>query len=189
MIIRKASEADAMAITSYILLAMGDIIYHLIGENDADEARACMYHLVSSSDNQYAYENCWVAEEDHHIIAAACVYDGAKITELRTPVLEYLKKTYHHVPVLGEETQKGEFYLDCLGVDLTLQGKGIGSKMLQFLIDEYVVRQKQTLGLLVDKENPNAKRLYLKSGFEVVGHKNFAGKKMEHLQIAGKALS
>ena len=178
-----------MAIANYILLAMGDIIYHFIGEKNNKKAKECMLHFVSSSNNQYTYENCWVAEEDGQIISAACVYEGAKLHELRNPVLEYLKSTYGNTPKLEEETQSGEFYLDCLGVDPNLQGKGIGSKMLQFLIDEYVVEQKHTLGLLVDKENPNAKNLYLKCGFKVVGHKNFAGKKMEHLQIAGKALS
>jgi len=56
---------------------------------------------------------------------------------------------------------------------------------LQFLIDEYVYKSNETLGLLVDKDNPAAKKLYLKLGFEFVGNKTFAGKQMEHLQLKG----
>jgi len=54
---------------------------------------------------------------------------------------------------------------------------------LQFLIDEYVNKHNQTLGLLVDEGNPNAKRLYLKSGFKSAGKKVLFGRNLEYLQI------
>ncbi|RYZ29218.1 MAG: GNAT family N-acetyltransferase, partial [Sphingobacteriales bacterium] len=107
----------------------------------------------------------------------------AEIKLLRTPILAYIKEKYNRVLILEEETQAGEVYLDSLGVDPGQQGKGIGSKMLKFLIEMYVFSQHQTLGLLVDKHNQDAKRLYLKLGFKVVGDKYFAGKELEHLQI------
>jgi len=59
----------------------------------------------------------------------------------------------------------------------------LGTKLLQFLIQEYVEKQGLTLGLLVDNDNPNAKRLYEKIGFRVVGEKTLVGHAMEHLQI------
>jgi ribosomal protein S18 acetylase RimI-like enzyme len=67
------------------------------------------------------------------------------------------------------------------------QGKGIGAKLIQYVINEQVQENGQTLGLLVDKANPGAKRLYLKLGFEVVGEKNLMGISMEHLQLKGSA--
>lgn len=183
MTIRKANIEDAPAVTTYILLAMGDIIYQFIGEKDETKAKECMLHLVKQSGNQYSYTNCRVLEDQGEIIGAACIYDGAKISTLRAPVLTYLKNEFNRTLTVQDETQEGEFYLDCLGVDPSHQGKGAGSKLLQFLIEEYVKKQHLTLGLLVDENNLDAKRLYLKSGFEVVGCKTFAGKKMEHLQI------
>jgi len=54
--------------------------------------------------------------------------------------------------------------------------------MLRFLINEYVNNRNKTLGLLVDKDNPQAKKLYLRLGFVPVGEKTLAGKSMEHLQ-------
>jgi len=83
-----------------------------------------------------------------------------------------------------EETQAGEYYIDCVAVNPTRQGSGVGSKILQFLINEYVYERNEKLGLLVDKENPDARKLYLKLGFEMVGEKTLAGKKMEHLQLS-----
>jgi hypothetical protein len=46
-----------------------------------------------------------------------------------------------------------------------------------------VSKQHQTLGLLVEEGNLNAKRLYLKLGFQSAGKKVVFGKHMEHLQI------
>lgn len=183
MTIRKAYIEDSPAITTYILLAMGDIIYQFIGEKDETKAKECMLHFVEQLGNQYSYTNCWVLEDEGEIIAAACVYDGAKLTMLRAPVLAYLKKEFNRTFTVKDETGEGEFYLDCLGVDPKHQGKGSGSKMLLFLVEEYVKKQHLALGLLVDENNPDAKRLYLKLGFGVVGVKTFAGKKMVHLQI------
>jgi len=183
MTIRKAHIEDASAITTYILLAMGDIIYQFIGQKDEVKAKECMLHFVKQSGNQYSYTNCWVLEDEGEIIAAACVYDGANITMLRAPVLAYLKNEFNRTLTVQDETGEGEFYLDCLGVDPNRQGKGAGSEMLRFLIEEYVKKQHLVLGLLVDENNPDAKRLYLRLGFGVVGCKTFAGKNMEHLQL------
>jgi len=74
-------------------------------------------------------------------------------------------------------------YVDALAVSPNHQGKGIGSKLLQIVIDEYVVEKRQILGLLVDEDNPSAKRIYIKLGFRPVGKKMLAGKHMEHLRI------
>ncbi|WP_442588640.1 GNAT family N-acetyltransferase [Pedobacter sp. AW31-3R] len=183
MKIRKATVADSQDIATCILLAMGDIIYQFIGCKDDVLAKEFMLSFVSKGGNQYSYENCWVAEEDHGIIAAACIYDGAALHRLRTPVLDYVKSKYGMTLILEDETQEAEMYIDCLGVDVHQQGKGIGSEMLRFLIKEYVVNRHQILGLLVDEDNQAAKRLYLSLGFMVMGNKTFAGKKMEHLQI------
>ncbi|EDM38354.1 hypothetical protein PBAL39_02027 [Pedobacter sp. BAL39] len=183
MIIRKANIGDAEAITTYLLLAMGDIIYQFIGRKNDEQAKAFMLHFVKGRNNQYAYENCWVAEDDHRVVAAACCYEGGMLRQLRRPVLDYIKNEYQHTLSLEDETQEGEVYLDCLCVDPSQQGKGIGSKMLQFLINEYLLKQNHPLGLLVDPDRLAARRLYLRMGFRVMGHKDFAGKKMEHLQI------
>jgi ribosomal protein S18 acetylase RimI-like enzyme len=116
-------------------------------------------------------------------VAVAVVYDGAKLHELRAPVAQAVKSMFNRDFNPEDETKAGEYYIDSIGVAPHQQGKGLGEKLLQFLIDAYVYKKNETLGLLVDKENPNAKKLYLKLGFEVVGEKILVGKNMEHLQF------
>lgn len=183
MLIRKAVLEDSPAIADCLLLAMEDIVFEFIGKRDKQQAKAFMDYFVRADENQYSFRNCWVAEENGRIAAAVAVYDGADLHRLRLPVARYVESRFGRGFNPGDETGAGEFYIDSLGVDPGQQGKGIGAKLLGFLVEEYVDRRGLTLGLLVDKDNPGAKRLYLKLGFAVEGEKRLAGKEMEHLQI------
>lgn len=187
---RKAVLRDSESIVNHLLLAMEEIVYEFIGEVNCEKARAFLLHFVKEENNQYSYQNCWVVEQGSNavgqkgsVVATVNIYDGERLAELRKPILDYIKKHYNRELVLEDETEPREFYIDSFGVSQNEQGRGVGSKLLQFLIDEYVTRQHKTLGLLVDIENVNAKRLYLKMGFKSVGHKMLVGKNMEHLQI------
>lgn len=188
MIIRKATLKDAPAIAPLLVLAMEDILYKFINETNYTKAKAFLLHFIAQENNQYSYQNCWLAEEENQIIAAVNLYDGAKLQQLRAPIMEYVKTHYNPNFNPENETQSGEFYIDSLGVAPNQQGKGIGSKLLLFLIDEYVIQKQQTLGLLVDEDNPAAKKLYLKLGFKTVGKKTLVGKNLEQLQIKPESL-
>lgn len=186
MIIRKATPEDSDAIAIYLLLAMEEIVYTFIGERNPEKASAFMRHFTAKANNQYSYQNCWVAEEEGKVVGAANVYDGGRLHELRQPVLEYIRNHYHEDFEPEDETGSGEYYLDTIGVNPGHHGRGIGSQLLQFVVEEYVTRQSRTLGLLVDEDNPKAKRLYTRLGFNPVGKKVLLGKLMEHLQIQGR---
>lgn len=183
MLIRKATSKDAEHITTYLLLAMQDIIFNFIGQQDAVAAQKFLGYFVQQENNQYSYQNCWVVEEDGEIIAAANIYDGAQLERLRAPIARYIETNFQKSFTPEDETATGEFYIDTLGVHPYHQGKGIGATLLHTIIEHYVHLNNQTLGLLVDKDNPNAKRLYLKLGFKAVGEKTLAGKHLWHLRI------
>jgi ribosomal protein S18 acetylase RimI-like enzyme len=183
MIIRKATRADAEAIATYLLLAMEGIVYQFIGRKDYEAAKAFMRYFAEKEANQYSYQNCWVAQADKEVVGAVNIYDGGKLDELRQPVLEYINSRFHSSFAPEDETGSGEYYIDTIGVDPNHHGKGIGSQLLQVLIDEYVKKRGETLGLLVEQDNAKAKRLYRKLGFEPAGTRVLFGKPMEHLQL------
>lgn len=183
MRIRRATLNDADFIATYLLLAMEDIVYKFIGAKDESKAKEFLLYFAKKENNQYSFQNCWVAEIGKEVVAAVNLYNGARLNELRTPVIEYIRSKFDRDFEIEDETGEGEYYIDSLGVNQGYQGKGIGSQVLQFLIEKYVNQQDQTLGLLVDEENSLAKRLYLKLGFESIGEKFLFGKRMEHLQI------
>jgi len=183
MIIRKATLEDSATIASCILLAMEDIVYQFLGDANYEKANEFLQYFTEKKDNQYSWENCWVAAVGNEIVAAVNVYDGSKFSELRKPIIEYIQTQTGKDFNPEEETQSGEYYIDALGVNPDHQGKGIGTKIIRLLINEYVDRQYQTLGLLVEEGNLSAKKLYFKLGFKPVGKKTLAGKRMDHLQL------
>lgn len=182
MIIRKATLNESESIANLMLLAMEEIVYVFICESNPDKAKAFLKKFIEQPHNQYSYQNCWVAEEESEILAVANVYDGARLKELRQPVLQHLQQNYPQSPLPEDETAAGEYYIDTLAVAPAQQGRGIGTKMLNFLTEAYVVKKESPLGLLVEEQNPEAEKLYLKLGFKEVGRKTLAGKKMKHLQ-------
>lgn len=185
MLIRKARLEDSEAIASLLMLASGEVMYKFVGEKNSLQALAFLLHFVKSENNQYSHQHCYVAEKDGEIVGAVLIYEGAKLTELRRPVLEHIHLHFDSDLRVEDETQDGEFYIDSLGVSPDHQGKGIGSQLLRFVIHEKVVNEGGTIGLLVDKTNPGAKKLYLKLGFVPVGEKTLLGIALEHLQIKG----
>ena len=182
-VIRKATPEDSSEIANYILLAMEDILFQFIGAGSTEKAKIFLEQLAERKGNQYSYENCWVVEDKNGTIGVANIYDGAKLHELRLPVAELIITMFNRDFHPEDETQAGEMYIDCIGVHPDYQGRGIGTKLFQFLKEEYVHKQNKILGLLVDADNPHARRLYLKLGFEIQGEKTLVGKKMEHLQL------
>lgn len=183
MQIRKAKPEESQRIAELIFLAMEDIVYEFIGEESKEKALNFLDSLIKEKNNQYSYENCWLIESEKEILAASIVYEGARLYELREGVAQRIKTLFNKDFQPEDETQAGEYYIDCLGVDPNQQGKGLGSKMFHFLIQEYVEKRKETLGLLVDYDNPHAKRLYLKLGFKKQGDKTLSGKSLEHMQF------
>lgn len=187
MIIRQATISDSKQIASCLLLAMEDIVYHFIGEKNHNKALAFFQHFTERENNQYSYQNCWVAEEEGEIVAAVNLYNGEKLRELREPVIHYVRTLFNSDFNPEDETQSGEYYIDTFAVNQYKQGKGIGTKMLRFIIEKYVIQNHQTLGLLVEEDNLPAKKLYYKLGFKPMGEKTLVGKIMEHLQIKGNS--
>jgi ribosomal protein S18 acetylase RimI-like enzyme len=181
--IRKATHTDASEIAVLLLLAMEDIIYHFIGSKDYVKARNFVFRFVQMKDNQYSYQNCWVADIDNRVVAALNIYDGTDLAKLRQPVLDYIREYYQADFEPEDETQAGEYYIDSLGVSEDVQGQGIGTQLLQHIIDLDAIQEGQVLGLLVDEENPTAKKLYVKLGFVSVGKLLLFGKKMERMQF------
>lgn len=180
---RPTKPSDSKTIARFLFMAMEDIVYQFIRSKDEELALKFLNHFTAKTDNQYSWENCFIGEVNGEIIAVANVYDGADLQRLRQPVVDFVRTNFNPTFNPEPETQSGEIYLDCFAVETQFRGKGFGSQLLSFLIEEFVEKRKQVLGLLVEKENFNAKKLYEKMGFRFVNDQKLMSKTLEHWQV------
>ena len=188
-----ASIEQAESIASLIMLAMNhECCQNFAGPSHTlEDFHRMMTTLVRRDDSQYSYRNAMVALDDnttdgHPVVAGVIVgYDGADLHRLRETFLQAAKEFLgQDFRGMDDETQAGEYYIDSLAVDERYRHQGLATLLLKKLIDQK--GQKQPVGLLVDKGNPGAERLYRSLGFEFVNDATWGGHEMRHLQTIKK---
>lgn len=144
-----------------------------------------MTRLVRRDDSQHSYRNTLVAtDDDGHTLMGVCVsYDGGLLASLRRPFIDLAKSCFgmdhSNIP---DETQTGELYVDSLCVDARFRGRGIATALLKATISKARHEGFPAVGLLVDKGNPMAERLYARVGFAYIDDNAWGGHPMRHLQ-------
>lgn len=179
--IRQAIAADYKEVAPLIIQAMEDLAMKFTQSNNIQKAIPVFERFFQKTSNQYSHENTLVYEENGTVIGSITAYDGAKLSELRQPFLDELLLKFNFSMMPEEETEAGELYLDTLSVSPAHQGKGIGKKLIEAMISQAKQQGFKRVGLLVDVENPLAKKLYESMGFEFQGVKPLMGGKYEHL--------
>lgn len=183
MHLRPATRKDSKTIARFLFMAMESIVYQFIQAADEQKALKFLQHFTAQTDNQYSWQNCFIGEVDGEILAVANVYNGADLLKLRQPVVEFVRNHFNPSFNPEPETQAGEMYLDCFAVEKNYRGQGFGTTLVKFLVEEFVGKQGKTLGLLVEKDNQNAKKLYQKMGFKFVNNQQLMSKLLEHWQV------
>jgi len=182
--IRKAKASDYKQVAPLVVQAMNDLTYKFTQKDDPNQALLLFEYFFQKENNQYSYENTLVYEEDNQIVGSITAYDGALLESLRKPFFQYLKDEYQLADLsVEDETQPGEFYIDTVGVSVYFQRKGIGTKLIDSVIAWAREMGHQRVGLLVDTDNPKAKKLYNRLGFETKSIKPFMGGYYEHMQM------
>ena len=82
---------------------------------------------------------------------------------------------------IDDETEAGELYIDSLATNPDHRGKGIATQLIEATSVKASKMGIERVGLLVDKGNPNAERLYLRCGFKYQNDNSWGGHAMKHL--------
>jgi ribosomal protein S18 acetylase RimI-like enzyme len=178
--IRPATINDATQTAPLFILAMGHIAGIFANSDRYEDAIPFFEKFFKMPDNQYSYLFTQVLEEDGMIIGSITGYDGADLHVLRQPILDQIRKTKPDFTP-DDETEAGEYYLDCINVHSDHQGKGIGKKLIEAFCERAKALGYGRVGLIVDFDNPDAKRFYERMGFSVSGMKPFMGHQYFHM--------
>ena len=184
--ITQAQPTQAAAIAALIMEAMNyDCCLYFTGrDHTLNDFHQVMTTLVEAKNTQYSYQNTLVALNKNSEVIGVCVcYDGAQLHFLRQAFIQACRENFERdFSNMDDETAGGELYLDSLAVNTKYRGKGIAKKLLQAAIEKGEKLGLPASGLLVDKGNPLAERLYLSLGFEYIEDKKWGGHPMKHLQ-------
>lgn len=184
ILIRVAKREDSPYIAKAILIALGMDLDNLERESIwGDKSFILFQNLAEREDSQYSYKNTLICEIDKSVAGVLVAYDGAKLIQLREALYDEIYKMGLREPIgLTDETEPGEFYIDSLAVFDEYRGRGIATRLIEAAKVKALSLNIEKLGLLVDKENPNAAKLYAKLDFKYIEDKLFLGHKMEHMQ-------
>lgn len=184
--IENAQKHHALTIARLIMQAMNsDCCHNFMGSGyTLDDFERVMTKLVLREDSQYSYLNTAVALDGNGGFTGMCVsYDGARLRELRKPFIEAMKQNFNRdLSGIKDETGPGELYIDSLAVSEDYRGNGVATRLLKATIKKAKALGLPATGLLVDKGNPKAERLYRRIGFEYVADTTWGGHEMRHLQ-------
>lgn len=185
MNITTAKPTQASQIAKLIMEAMNhECCQYFAGEHHtlADFHRV-LTELVGADNSQYSYRNALVALTADEKVVGVCVsYDGACLIELRKAFLKACKENFNQdFSDMPEETSAGELYIDSIAVDEGYRGQGLAKQLLQATIDKARDMNINSVGLLVDKGNPQAEQLYHAVGFRYENDNMWGGHPMKHL--------
>lgn len=185
MKIINAEKKHAPLIARSVMAGVGDeICSDFAGENHSlADVERLFTELAERDDSQYSYLNTLVAVNDDGEAVGACIsYDGARLHELRKPFFEAVSRLLgRDMSDIQDETDPTEYYLDTLAVLPEYRKQGIASALLKASVEK-ARKGGKPAGLLVEKENTRARRLYESLGFRQVGERPFAYVMMDHLQ-------
>ncbi|MBR4854382.1 MAG: GNAT family N-acetyltransferase [Alistipes sp.] len=184
IIVRPAGREDAEVVAKTVAMAIGNEV--ALRNYCGEEYLAVLAEIARREATQYSWQYALVAEVDGVVAGAIVGYDGARLSELREGTFAVLSECTGCVPVVADETEVGEYYLDSVGVLPEFRGCGVGQALVAAFCDRAFAEGHERVGLIVDCENPNAERLYTSLGFERVGRKRFFGHDMWHLQRVNK---
>lgn len=178
--IRRARSEDASSAAPLIYSSGPAVFDFIFGE--AAEANAIRFlgRAFPLGDNLFSYRRHYVAESDEEVVGTMALltrkdvrnsqpYTAARIARhygLRT--LGVLWRGLRVESQLIKPPQESCLYVAHVGVTPTLQGKGIGTRLLRYAEDEARAQGIPHLSLDVSVQNPGAQRLYERLGFQVV---------------------
>lgn len=183
--IRFARKEDGPEIAPLILVILKDMELPFVQTFGEQKTIEVLTDAIADPDYRYSYTRGIVEEIDGKMAGVAFGYTDEEEPMIDLPLADILEK--HELPrdqylFIDKETLPNEWYLDTISVSEKFRGKGIGSKLLEALPMLAEKANRTIIGLSVDQQNPQAKKLYERHGFEVVEETEISGHQYEHMQ-------
>lgn len=178
--VRAATPMDDFVIANAVALAIGD--EEVLRNYCGSDYIAVLREIARREDTQYSWKGALVAEVNGIAVGVIVGYDGTMLHDLREGTFLVLRERLGRIPMIVDETEAGEYYLDSVAVLPEYRGYGVGRALVREFCNKAFAEGYERVGLIVDIDNPKAEKLYTSLGFRRVGMRQFFTHQMWHLQ-------
>lgn len=183
--LRPAMPADADWAVALMQATIGPIGWRLSGAENDQAATQALRPFFREGGNRLSFDRVLVAELAGRAAALALSYPGDAAPALDAPFRARLRAL--GLPERIEtEAEPGEWYLDTLATRPEFRGQGLGRALVEGVAAQALQAGHTRLGLLVDRENHGARRLYGRLGFQQAGERTLTGSPYLHLVLGLK---
>lgn len=164
-----------------LIYSSGPAAFDFVFSRKPKQALEFLHFAFLDGAGEMGYKNHIVAEQDGQVVAIGAVFDGstgfpfflsAARQIIRFYGLSCLPAMIRGLQVEGMiEPPKGRLhYIAHLGVKPNMQGKGIGSTLIEYFLERGRKEGRTQAALDVSLLNPRAQALYERFGFQVTKH-------------------
>ena len=141
---------------------------------------------ITDPDYRYSYTRGIVDEREGKVAGIVYGYTDEEEPIIDQPLEKKSYKKhgiYEQVKMFTDrETFPDEWYLDSICVSEEFRGQGIGSSFVRSIATNRQKQNRDVIGLSCDKQNPQARKLYERHGFKVIGERTISGHLYDHMQ-------
>ncbi len=184
MVIRKATPNDRPAIANLLMVIFRDMELAMLKKVSEEELVDMLVQAMAEPTYRYNESRGLVEEIDGQVAGIAFGYPSeqeAIIDQAWLPVAQ--KHLTGDVRLFTDpEGFPNEWYIDSVCVHPDFRGHGIGTSLLQAVRKTAKQAGKDKMGLCCDFANVQAKKLYERLGFAVVGEQVLSNHPYYHMQ-------
>lgn len=184
LVIRPATPNDVELAANLLYLSMGELAEYLFG-GVRMPVNKILKGLFLSKNNRFSWTTADVAAWDGEPVGVLFSFPGYEFNRRELTIgaallklcgLDVLRLIPRALSIAnGVETYRDEYYLANMAIFPKFQGRGIGSSLLKHAEGKAQAAALTKCSLIVDTENPNAKRLYERTGYQVDFTKTYPG--------------
>ncbi|MEM7184806.1 MAG: N-acetyltransferase [Spirochaetota bacterium] len=178
--IQNCSASDAEAAIPFMFSSGPDAFRYVLSSDYAEEALEFLHSAFAKGGGEFGYRNHVMAFLDEVPVALVGLWEEKDNFSYTIDALKNILAFYGvwkglavllrglHFQRCVAPPRKGVLYLHNFGVSESHRGQGIGSQVIDFVVEEAAKRGGiQAVSLYVAADNP-AKKLYLRKGFVLV---------------------
>lgn len=177
-----------------LIYASGPASFEFVFKNDRASAQDFLSYAFLRRGGEFSFDNHWALWQDEQIVGVGAFFNQKRASSfIFTDALnivsfygiKFLPIALNGLNVEGiiKLPKKNEITLGHLGIRPELRGAGLGTQLIQLLMEEANADSGECFVLDVSEENLRAKNLYENLGFRVV-EKNESKLKNKYSYVA-----